>query len=48
MLNFTTPYYYTPAVLAVQEGSDMATLDDLSGKTIGVCGACTYEFYPAT
>ncbi len=45
VLNFTTPYYYTPAGLAVQAGSDIATLDDLSGKTVGVCGACTYEFY---
>lgn len=45
VLNFTTPYYYTPAGLAVQAGSDIATLDDLSGKTVGVCGSCTYEFY---
>lgn len=45
VLNFTTPYYYTPAGLAVQAGSDIASLDDLSGKTVGVCGACTYEFY---
>jgi len=45
VLNFTTPYYYTPAGLAVQEGSDIATLEDLSGKSVGVCGACTYEFY---
>jgi polar amino acid transport system substrate-binding protein len=45
VLNFTAPYYYTPAGLAVQAGSDIATLDDLSGMTVGVCGACTYEFY---
>jgi polar amino acid transport system substrate-binding protein len=45
VLNFTSPYYYTPAGLAVQEGSDIASLDDLSGKTVGVCGACSYEFY---
>jgi polar amino acid transport system substrate-binding protein len=45
VLNFTTPYYYTPAGLAVQAGSDIASLDDLSGKTVGVCGACSYEFY---
>ncbi len=45
VLNFTAPYYYTPAGLAVQVGSDIATLDDLAGKTVGVCGSCTYEFY---
>lgn len=45
VLNFSTPYYYTPAGLAVQEGSDIASIDDLSGASIGVCGSCTYEFY---
>ncbi len=45
VLDFSTPYYYTPAGLAVQAGSDIASFDQLSGKTIGVCGACTYEFY---
>ncbi len=45
VLDFSDPYYYTPAGLAVQEGSDIASLDQLAGKTIGVCGACTYEFY---
>ena len=45
VLNFTAPYYYTPAGLAVQAGSDITTLDDLSGMSVGVCGACTYEFY---
>jgi polar amino acid transport system substrate-binding protein len=45
VLNFSEPYYFTPAGLAVQEGSDVTSLDQLSGKTIGVCGACTYEFY---
>ena len=45
VLNFSTPYYYTPAGLAVQEGSSIASIEDLSGATIGVCGSCTYEFY---
>ncbi len=45
VLDFTTPYYYTPAGLAVQQGSPIASIDQLSGKTVGVCGACTYEFY---
>jgi polar amino acid transport system substrate-binding protein len=45
VLDFTTPYYYAPAGLAVQQGSDITSFDQLSGATIGVCGACTYEFY---
>jgi polar amino acid transport system substrate-binding protein len=48
VLHFVTPYYYTPASVAVLEedaGSvnDLAT--DLDGKSIGVCGGCTYQFY---
>ena len=39
------PYYYTPAGLAVQQGSSITSIDQLAGKTIGVCGACTYESY---
>jgi polar amino acid transport system substrate-binding protein len=45
VLNFSEPYYFTPAGLAVQAGSDITSIDQLAGKTIGVCGACTYEFY---
>jgi polar amino acid transport system substrate-binding protein len=45
VLDFSSPYYYTPAGLAVQQGSSITSIDQLSGKTIGVCGACTYEFY---
>jgi len=47
VLDFSTPYYYTPAVIAVladdSSVNDLAT--DLDGKTIAVCGACTYDFY---
>ncbi len=48
VLYFVTPYYYTPAAVAVHEDDagkyqDVAT--DFDGKTIGVCGGCTYEFY---
>jgi polar amino acid transport system substrate-binding protein len=47
VLNFTQPYYYTPAVVAVHEDntsvSDLNT--DLDGKKIGVCSGCTYEQY---
>jgi polar amino acid transport system substrate-binding protein len=45
VLDFTEPYYFTLAGLAVQADSDIESIDQLSGKRIGVCGACTYEFY---
>lgn len=45
VLYFSEPYYFTPAGLAVQQGSDIASFDQLSGTKVGVCGACTYEFY---
>jgi polar amino acid transport system substrate-binding protein len=47
VLYFSPPYYYTPAAVAVHESNtDITnTKTDLDGKTIGVCGACTYEFY---
>lgn len=45
VLQFTTPYYFTPAGVAVGAGSDITSVDQLSGKKVGVCGACTYEFY---
>ncbi|MFO7572833.1 MAG: transporter substrate-binding domain-containing protein [Gaiellaceae bacterium] len=46
VLHFTPPYYYTPASIAVH--SDNTTIngvEDLDGKRIGVCGACTYDTY---
>ncbi len=47
VLDFSTPYYYTPAVVAVL--ADDCVINDLSadldGKSIAVCGACTYDFY---
>ena len=47
VLDFSPPYYYTPAAVAVHEdNTDITDVEtDLDGKTIGVCGACTYEFY---
>jgi polar amino acid transport system substrate-binding protein len=48
VLHFATPYYYTPAAIAVRE-EDAATMTDIAtdfdGATIGLCGGCTYEFY---
>lgn len=45
VLDFSQPYYYTPAVVAVNaDNSDIADLEtDLDGKKIGVCAGCTYE-----
>ena len=47
VLHFSTPYYFTPAVVAVAADddsiSDLST--DLDGQAIAVCGACTYDFY---
>lgn len=45
VLNFPAVYYYTPASFAVHKDSKAAAVADLNGKTIGVCGACTYENY---
>jgi polar amino acid transport system substrate-binding protein len=47
VLHFSPAYYYTPAAAAVHEdNTDITDLEsDLDGKTIGVCGGCTYEAY---
>ena len=45
VLDFTPAYYFTPSSIAVPEGSDIATVDDLNGKTVGVCSGCTYDFF---
>lgn len=44
-LDFTEPYYFTPAGVAVTAGSDLTTVAQLAGKRVGVCGACTYRRY---
>ena len=45
VLDFTEPYYFTPAVAMVHEDnstvSDLST--DLDGGNVGVCAGCTYE-----
>jgi polar amino acid transport system substrate-binding protein len=47
VLNFSDPYYYTPAAVAVHEdNTDITDIEsDLDGTTIGVCNGCTYDFY---
>ncbi|UCF27568.1 MAG: transporter substrate-binding domain-containing protein [Chloroflexota bacterium] len=44
VLWFTDPYYYTPAVFAVHnDNTDIQTVEDISGKTVGLGTATTYE-----
>ena len=47
VLHFSSPYYYTPAVVAVATDNDsIADLTtDLDGQAIAVCGGCTYDFF---
>lgn len=46
VLYFTPPYYYTPAGFAVNtDNTTITSASDLDGKTIGVCGGCTYDSY---
>ncbi len=45
VLNFPAVYYYTPASFFVHKDSKAAVYADLDGKTLGVCGGCTYEDY---
>jgi len=44
-LFFSTPYYYTPAQFAVPKDSTLASIDDLTGKTVCVGSSTTYEDY---
>jgi polar amino acid transport system substrate-binding protein len=45
VLDFTPAYYFTPASIAVPEGSDITAVDQLSGTTVAVCAGCTYDFW---
>jgi len=46
VLLFTQPYYFTPAQVVVHvDNTDIQEVDDLAGKTIGVCSECTYEHW---
>jgi peptide/nickel transport system substrate-binding protein len=46
VLWFTDPYYYTPASFAVhKDNTTIKTVDDLSGKRVGLGTATTYEDY---
>jgi polar amino acid transport system substrate-binding protein len=43
ILDFTTAYYYTPAVVAVTKASGITSLDQLAGKALCVGSSTTYE-----
>jgi polar amino acid transport system substrate-binding protein len=43
ILEFSVPYYYTPAVVAVRADSNFTTLEDLAGQSLCVGSATTYE-----
>lgn len=45
VLDFSPAYYFTPSSVAVAEGSDITSVDQLNGRTIGVCSGCTYDFF---
>jgi polar amino acid transport system substrate-binding protein len=46
VLDFSTPYYFTPAGLAVhKDNTSITSPADLTGKKVGSCGGCTYEQY---
>jgi len=46
VLWFTDPYYYTPASFAVhKDNTDITTVEDLAGKTLGLGTATTYDSY---
>jgi polar amino acid transport system substrate-binding protein len=42
VLDFTQPYYFTPAQMATTEGTDITSIEDFAGTTICVAEATTY------
>ncbi|NIO06008.1 MAG: transporter substrate-binding domain-containing protein [Proteobacteria bacterium] len=46
VVDFSIPYYYTPAQFAVhKDNKTIKALDDFSGKTVGLGAGTTYESY---
>ena len=45
VLDFTQSYYYTPAQMAVIEGSDITSVEDLAGASVCVGESTTYQFW---
>ena len=48
VLDFSDPYYYTPAQMAASTASGITTLDGLAGKTVCVGEATTYDWLNGT
>ena len=45
VLEFTTPYYYTPAYIGTKSDSGITSIDDLAGQFICTATATTYELW---
>jgi polar amino acid transport system substrate-binding protein len=45
VLYFTQPYYYIPASFVVNKQSKVTSIDELSGRRVGVGTATTYQAY---
>jgi len=45
ILDFSVPYYYTPAVFAVSAEAEYAAIDDLAGMAICAGASTTYEIW---
>jgi polar amino acid transport system substrate-binding protein len=46
VVDFSTPYYYTPAQFGVhKKNTTIKTLDDFAGKIVGLGSGTTYETY---
>ena len=45
ILNFSSPYYFSPAQFAARTGSGIESIDDIAGKVVCVGTSTTYEAY---
>jgi polar amino acid transport system substrate-binding protein len=45
ILDFSVPYYYTPAVVAVAADSGITSLDGLAGQAVCAGASTTYEYW---
>jgi ABC-type transport system substrate-binding protein/ABC-type amino acid transport substrate-binding protein len=45
ILNFSSPYYFSPAQFAARAGSGIESIDDIAGKVVCVGTSTTYESY---
>ena len=45
ILDFSVPYYYTPAVIAVRADAGIGSIADLDGQALCVGTSTTYEFW---